>query len=108
MGEIVQENKPFAISITLYGLENEEKATYSQHFIPWKMMKEAVKLTKKAEKFDDVSKIDEETLDDISNFVVALFRGKFTKEELENGAETTEVITVMTAVVAKISSTNPT
>ncbi len=104
----MDEDKPFAISITLYGDDNEEKATYSQYFIPWRMMKEAVKLTKKAEKFGDVSKIDEETLDDISNFVVALFRGKFTKVELENGAEITEVITVMTQVVAKISSQNPT
>lgn len=100
--------EPFAIELTLYSEDDAPKTVFRQSFVPWKMMKEAVKLIKKADKFDDPKNIDEETLDSLSDFVVALFRGKFTREQLENGAEPSEVFTVIKQVVAKVSGQNPT
>jgi hypothetical protein len=105
-GEIMPE--PFTIELTLYSDNDDPKTTFRQSFIPWKMMKEAVKLIKKAEKFNNPENIDEETLDSLSDFVVAVFRDKFTREDLENGAEPSEVLTVIKQVVAKVSGPNPT
>lgn len=100
--------EPFAIEITLYGEDDEVKNTYRQNFIPFRLLKEAFKLAERMGKLENPEKMTPEVFDDLADFIVALFRGRFSREELENGASMDEAITVLRQVMARISSSNPT
>lgn len=79
--------------------------TFERSFIPWKVLKEAVKLAKSL----DPEKMEDKDIDNLAGMVVATFGNQFTVEELNDHADVGEMMTVMTAVVAKAShAINPT
>jgi hypothetical protein len=99
------------IVLTLYDPETDEvKATYRRSFVPWKLLKEAVAITRQLNpQKGGESEISSETLDQVAGLIVAVYGNQFTLEDLENGADVTEMISVINQVIAKVNglSTNP-
>lgn len=84
------------VSITLYNENDEVKGEYQRLIIPWNMLKRALKF-----KEIDEKAVDEKTFDELAGFVCELFGNKFTIEELGEGADISEVFTVIQSVVAR-------
>lgn len=97
----------YAIELKLYDENNEEKAVYRQSFVPFRLLKEAFKLQKWIQELQDPQNMDPEIADNLGDFVVAFFGNKFTRDELMDGAEFNEVMTVLTQIVGSISNPNP-
>ena len=55
----------------------------------------------------DPENADPAVIDSLADFVVAFFGNKFTREELMDGAEISEVMTIIAQIVSKIKSPNP-
>lgn len=90
------------VTITLYDENDEEINTYSKSVVRWGMLKQAIKLAKQLDgKEKDLS---EENMDAISSFACRLFDDKFTKEQLEDGADISEVMACFKAVVNRASA----
>ena len=99
----------FAIELILYNEDSEPKATYRQSFVPFRLLKEAVRLQEMVTSLQDPQKMEPEAIDNLADFVVAFFGNKFSREELMDGAEISEVMTVIKQIVAKINGdANPT
>jgi hypothetical protein len=93
------------IVIHFYDEESKVVKTFERSFIPWKVLKEAVKMAKSLKP----EQMEETDIDSLANLVVATFGNQFTVEELNEGADVGEMMAVMTAVVAKASNAvNPT
>jgi len=97
----------FAIELKLYDADNEEKAVYRQNFLPFRLLKEAFKLQQWTKELLDPENADPAVIDSLADFVVAFFGNKFTREELMDGAEISEVMTIIAQIVSKIKSPNP-
>lgn len=93
--------------ITLYDPEtNESIKEYTRTFVPWKLLKRAVKLSKSIESFssDDLS---EEMIDELAALVVDTFGNQFSIDQLGNGADIGEMMTVLTGIMASAQGTIP-
>lgn len=85
------------VSITLYDEDNEKIATYENSVVRWRVLKQAMRV---AQGLGDIAEsLNPDALDAVSNFVCGLFGNKFTKEQLEDGADVGEVMAVFHAVV---------
>lgn len=89
------------IELTLYNEEDEAIKTLSRSVVNWGCLKKAVKLSNELQTGEDLS---EEKLDKITNFVVYLFGNKATKEEIEEGADISEIMSCFRAVVRRASA----
>lgn len=102
------------LKITLYDPETEEvKVTYTRLFVPWRILKVAIRLIKELNvsslNAEDLSKISEDDVDKIASLVVEAFGNKFTLEDLNNGSDLSDMMSVLQTIIAKASgSTNPT
>lgn len=97
-------NAPMVVH--LYGDDNEVVKTFTRSFVPWKMLKKAVKLSKQVN-FEDLKA---EDVDQIAGLVVEVFSDQFTLEDLDNGADVGEMLAVIENIVARANgvSLNPT
>jgi hypothetical protein len=96
------------LKITLYDPEtNEAKATYTRTFVPWKLLKRSVRLMKKFGADFDVDSMSEDDIDELAALVVDAFGGQFTVDQLGDGADLGEMLTVMTAIMASAGGTSP-
>lgn len=92
------------LKITLYDPEtNEIVKECSRAFIPWKVLKRAIRLMKNF-KPEDIS---EEDADELAALVVDAFGGQFTLDELNNGADLSEMMTVLTGIMASAQGISP-
>lgn len=111
------------IKITLYGPNDEAGETFTRRTIPWGFLKRALRLSEQIEagkepaepeKNDFFSRFgrwihrndrklssEEQMIDVISEFVVDVFNNQFTVKELEDGAEISEIMTVLQAIVSR-------
>lgn len=89
--------------IHIYGDDNEVKKTVNRSFVPWKLLKEAVKIAAhlKPEEMTD------EDVDALAGLVVAVFGDQVTVEELNNGADISEMVAVLNQIVAIASGGMP-
>jgi len=95
------------IQITLYDPETDEVIkTYSRAFVPWKLLSYAVAIMKDI----DTENMTEETVDQITGLVVEAFGNKFSIEELKNGSDMGEMMTVLNTIISKATNNiaNPT
>lgn len=98
------------IKLTLYNPETDEVIKeYTRSFIPWELLKRAMRLQKtlNAEEFD------ENDLDEMAGLVVAVFGDQFTVEQINSGADMGEMMAVITAIISRAyqlmgNSPNPT
>jgi hypothetical protein len=92
------------LKITLYDQDNEVRAEFTRLFVPWKLLKASIRLMKKL----DVNNITEEIVDELAALVVDIFGNQFTADELNEGADIQEMMTVIMALQAKAGALNPT
>lgn len=96
------------IKITLYESGNQEvKQEYSCLIIPWGVLKKAIALTKSI----DEENVGVEDLDAIAALVVQAFGNQFTVQDLDAGADISEMLTVLQSIVARagaLITENPT
>jgi len=97
-------NAPMVVH--LYGEDDEVLKTFTRSFVPWKMLKKAVKLSKEVN-FEDLKA---EDVDQIAGLVVEVFSDQFSLEDLDNGADVGEMLAVIENIVARANgvSLNPT
>lgn len=95
------------MQITLYDEDSEPIKTYSRGFVPWRLLKKAVKLSNTM----NAENLNEEALDDLAGLVCEVFGNQFSIEELNDQADVSEMMTVLTAIVGaagKSVAGNPT
>lgn len=95
------------LTITIYDENDEIKATYSRAFVPWRILKAAVRLAKSF----DVNNMSEDDVDALAALVVEAFGNRFSVEDLNNGADVTEIVAVLQMIINKARAflpTNPT
>jgi hypothetical protein len=91
------------ITIALYDVDNEKIGEFSRTIIPWGILKRAVRLSKTMNKEDP----SEEDMDALAGLVVEIFGRQFSVEDLDNGADVSEMIGVLTAVMSKANAIMP-
>jgi len=90
--------------ITLYDpVTNEVAAEYTRTFVPWKLLKRAVKLMKSF----DAEKMSENDIDELAALVVDTFGSQFTIDQLNDGADVGEMMTVLTGIMASAQGIVP-
>jgi len=95
------------LKITLYDPEtNEVRQEFSRSFIPWRILKKAIQLSKTLANLDQKD-ITEDDVDAIAGLVVDVFGDKFTVEELNQGADLAEMMAVLQAIIAKAEGMVP-
>jgi len=97
------EEKLKLLQITLYGEDDEVKASYSRSFVPWAVLKMAVRISKTL----DINNPSEEDIDALAGLVVEAFGGQFSVDELSKGADISEMLAVMTTIIAKAQLNMP-
>lgn len=104
------------IKLTIYNAESEPVKDVATSLIPWGIMKRAIRLAKSMgglagkDETSILEAMSDEDIDNLTQLVVDVFGGRVTVKELEQGAEVTEMLAVLTAVVTKAfgASANPT
>lgn len=100
---------PTPLKITLYDPEtNEVVKEFVRSFVPWRLLKKAIRLSKTLNNINEAD-LKEEDVDAIASLVVDAFGDQFTVEQLNDGADLTEMIVVMTGIVSRAQgvSVNP-
>jgi len=82
---------------------NELKATFTQSFIPWRLLKEAVHISQKLHQ-DEMT---DDDLDALAGLVVATFGDRFSLQDVTEGADVGEMMTVINGIVARASGRVP-
>jgi hypothetical protein len=90
------------IQLTLYDENDEPRVTFARGFVPWRILKAAIKL-----QGINQEQLSDEDIDRINALVVDFFGNRFTVAELENGATLTEVFAVITAIMARLEGDLP-
>lgn len=91
------EEKLKLLQITLYGENDEIKDTYTRSFVPWKLLKQAVRVSKSVDQND----LKEDDLDLLASLVVEVFGNKFSVEELNEGADVEAMVAVLNTILTK-------
>jgi len=92
---------PSPIVLNLYDPQTQEiEKTFTINFIPWKMLKRAIRLNKSlaSKKIDDYEESD---IDEIANFVISICGDELTVEKLDEGSDVTEMMTVIQSIVSR-------
>ncbi len=92
---------PSPIVLNLYDPTTQEvEKTYTINFIPWKMLKGAIRLQKSlaVKKIDEYEESD---IDEIANFVAGVCGDGLTVDKLDNGSDVTEMMTVIQSIVSR-------
>ncbi len=82
--------------INFYGKDNEVEASFTRSFVPWKLLKVAIKLSKSM----DSENMSEEDADALGGLVVAVFGDQFSTQDLDDKADVSEMIAVLQQIVA--------
>lgn len=93
------------IEITLYGPDDEVIKDFSKLVVPWKILKRAMRLIKLQNK--DEADLTEEDIDSIADLVVEAFGGQFTRQDLDNGADISDMMSVLQMIVNKAQGLLP-
>ena len=97
MEKNMAEEKLKLLQITLYGEDDEIKDTYTRSFVPWKLLKQAVRISKEM----DPANIKEEDIDLLAGLVVEVFGNKFSVADLNDGADVEAMIAVLNTILSK-------
>lgn len=92
----------WAIELKFYNKEQEVEKTYSRSFVPFRVLKSAVKLQELMALKDDLSAFDENAVNNLADFVVDFYGHEFTRDELWDKTEVSEVMTVIFEIAARV------
>lgn len=81
--------------IHFYGKDNEVVKQFSRSFVPWKLLKEAVRVSKTL----DQENLGEKDVDELAGLVVAVFGDQFTVEEVNEQADVAEMVAILNQIV---------
>lgn len=90
------------IALTLYDEHDEPVKELQRNIVPWGILKKALKLRDLGEK-----DFDEKSFDELTGFVCEVFGNQVTSKELEEQADTVQIIAVMNAVISRANSYFP-
>lgn len=96
---------PTPMVIRLYDVDNEFQE-FTRLFVPWKLLKVAVRLSKELSL--DPDNISEEDADALASLVVEVFGNQFSIDDLNEKADITDMISVLKTIVNKATGSNPT
>ena len=105
------------LTLTLYGPDDEELNSYVRSIVPYGVFKRAVRFIKQlgvsgVSDLDhiDLTALDEEMTEALASLVVFAFGDKFTVEQLENGADLGDMMTLVENILSRASAMqgNPT
>jgi len=104
------------IKLNIYDEDSNVVKELSQGFVPWGIMKRAVRLGKSMRSLvgksdaEILEQMTDEDIDNLTLLVSDVFGGRVTVEELERGAEIPEMLTVLQGVISKAfgAAANPT
>src|SRR5258708_3342628 len=92
---------PVPIALILYDPQTQEQVkSYSQSFVPWKMLKRAIRLNKSIGS-KEIDQYEETDIDELSSFVISIFGDGLTPEILDNQSDVTEMMSVIRAIVSR-------
>lgn len=92
---------PSPIVLHLYNPETqEEEKTCSAVFIPWKILKRAIRINKALGK-KPVEDYEESDIDEISSLVVAIFGNGLTTDMLDEQSDINEMMAVVQSIVGR-------
>lgn len=100
---------PTPMTIRLYD-ENNEFVEFTRNFVPWKLLKLALKLFQQMEDVD-IKSMSEDMVDSLASLVVEVFGNQFSIEDLNEKADISDMMSVITMIVSKASggiAANPT
>jgi hypothetical protein len=83
--------------IHLYGEDDELKKTFSRSFVPWKVLKMAVRLAP----ILDGATLDDAAVDALAGLVVEVFGNQFSLDDLNAGADLSEMMAVLQTITTK-------
>lgn len=90
--------KPTPMTITIYDPETDEvKSTHTRLFVPWRLLKAAIRLAKSM----DVENMSEDDVDALAALVVESFGNRFSVADLNDGADISEMVSVLNTIIAK-------
>lgn len=96
------------ISITLYDADDEVIQTYTRSVVPWGILKRAVKMAKRLNvDMEDISNLNEEVIDELAGLVVIIFGDKFSIDDLDKGADISDMVAVIQQIVSKAGGLVP-
>ena len=93
------------IELTLYDpATNEPIKTYVRSFVPWAILKRAIRMSKMLSGAGDgANDLAEEDVDELASLVVAVFGDQFSLEDVGKGTDVGEMMTVITAIISRAS-----
>lgn len=98
---------PVHFSINIYD-KDENPTEYSRVFVPVKVLRRAIPLAKRLEGMTTNDFTDQD-VDDLEAFVVDAFGDKFTKDQMDEGADIMEMMACLNQIMAMANgSANPT
>ena len=90
------------IKLTLYDpATSEVRREFTRLFVPWKLLKAAVRMSKTLAP----EQMTEADVDSLAALVIETFGNQFTLDELNEGADISEMVTVLNQIVAKAKGT---
>jgi hypothetical protein len=96
-----------AIKLTLYSENDEKKEEYQRLIVPWGFLKRAVKISKQIGKVENPEDLTDEQLDLIGDLLISFFGNRFTREQLDDGADALEIFVCFKSIVAKAKGLIP-
>lgn len=96
------------ISITLYDADDAPVKTFTRSVVPWGILKRAIKMAKHLNSnVLDVKNLNEDLMDELAGLVVTIFGDRFSIEDLDKGADITDMVTVIEQIVSKAGGLVP-
>lgn len=90
-----------ALVLNLYDENNELIKTCTRSFVPWKMLKKAVKLNKMIGG-KSVEQFEESDMDELTTYIMEVFSGQgLTIEILDEQSDISEMMSVVKAVMSR-------
>ncbi len=91
------------IHITLYDENSEIKAEYDRVFVPWGLLKQAVRMEAEL----DLDNMTEESMDALAALVAEAFGNQFSVKDLNEGADIDEMVAVLQTIINKARISMP-
>ena len=89
------------LTLNLYGEDNELIRTCTRAFVPWKMLKKAVRLHKQIGK-KSIDEFEEEDMDALTSYIMEVFSGQdLSIEILDEQSDVSEMMNVVKSVMSR-------